>query len=56
MYRKILEAGKSVQIVYLKPHEVPGLLDAIGTKGVYVLPDFEDAQQVEDLRNRLSLR
>jgi hypothetical protein len=49
MYRKILEAGKSVQILCLKPHEVPGLLNAIGTKGVYVMPEFRDAGEVEAL-------
>lgn len=54
MYRKILEAGKSVQIIYLEPEEVPGLLNAIGTNGVYVMPSFKNAGQVKDLRDRLS--
>jgi hypothetical protein len=39
LYRQILAAGKSVQIVAVKPHEVAPLLDAIGTRGVYLHVD-----------------
>lgn len=39
MYRQILAAGKSVQIVGVKPHEVGPLLDAIGNRGVYLMVD-----------------
>jgi len=56
MYRKILEAGKSLQIVNLLPGEVPDLLDAIGTHGVYVLPEFETVAEVDELRQRLRLK
>jgi len=36
LYRQILAAGKSVQIVAVKPPEVAPLLDAIGPHGVYL--------------------
>jgi hypothetical protein len=36
LYRKILEAGKSVWIAHVKPGEIAPLLDAIGTQGVYL--------------------
>lgn len=39
LYRQILAAGKSVQIVGVKPPEVAPLLDAIGTNGVYLHVD-----------------
>lgn len=37
MYRKILEAGKSVQVLVDDPSRVPDLLDEIGTEGVFLL-------------------
>lgn len=37
LYRRILEAGKSVQVVAVRPHELEPLLNAIGTRGVYVM-------------------
>jgi hypothetical protein len=37
LYRRILEAGKSVQVLEVKPAEVGPLLDAIGTRGVFLL-------------------
>ncbi len=36
MYRRILAAGKSLQVICVKPEEVIPLLDAIGSKGVYI--------------------
>jgi hypothetical protein len=36
MYRKILEAGKSVWIAHVRVEEIAPLLDAIGTQGVYL--------------------
>lgn len=49
MYRKVLDAGKSLQIVYIKPEEVLPLFNAVGHKGLYVMPDFETVEQVETL-------
>ena len=45
LYRRILAAGKSVQIVNVKPQEVRPLLDAIGRKGVYILSQFKDEEE-----------
>lgn len=37
LYRRIIEAGKSIQAVGVAPDEVIPLLDAVGTRGVYIL-------------------
>lgn len=47
MYRKILEAGKSLQVVCVQPHEVDALLQAIGTRGVYLMAEFSSVEEVE---------
>jgi hypothetical protein len=39
LYRRILEAGKSVQAVGVKPAEVLPLLDAVGGAGMFLLVD-----------------
>lgn len=49
MYRRILDVGKSIQAVYVKPDEVAPLLDAIGPKGVYLMVLFENEQQCEEV-------
>jgi hypothetical protein len=49
LYRRILAAGKSVQVVNVEPEELVPLLDAIGTKGVYVLMQFKDEREVEQI-------
>jgi hypothetical protein len=51
LYRQILSAGKSVQIVNVHPDEVVPLLDAIGTDGVYMMIQFENERQVEQVTN-----
>jgi len=40
MYRRIIEAGKSVQAVSMRPDEVVPMLNAVGTEGIYALVDF----------------
>lgn len=50
LYRRILAAGKSVQIVNVEPHEVLPLLDAIGRKGVYLLIQFKDEREAEKVQ------
>jgi hypothetical protein len=45
LYRRILSAGKSVQVVNVEPDEVVPLLDAIGNKGVYILIQFKDERE-----------
>lgn len=47
LYRRILAAGKSVQVVNVEPDEVLPLLDAIGPKGVYMLIQFKDEHEAE---------
>jgi hypothetical protein len=47
MYRRILEAGKSVQVVGCYRDEVLPLLDAIGGKGVYVMTSFSSSNEAE---------
>jgi hypothetical protein len=47
MYKRILAAGKSVQVVNVELNEVQPLLDAIGPKGVYMLIQFKDEREAE---------
>ena len=49
MYRRILAAGKSIQVVNVEPHEIVPLLDAVGNKGVYMLVQFKDEREVEQV-------
>jgi hypothetical protein len=53
LYRRILAAGKSVQVLDLAPDTVPPLLDAIGTRGVYILMEFRNEHEVEQLSKRI---
>lgn len=53
LYRRILNAGKSLQIVGAAQEEILPLLDAIGDKGVYILTSFANEQEAEDLMNQL---
>ncbi len=52
LYRRILSAGKSVQVVNVEPDEVVPLLDAIGNQGVYLLIQFKNEQQVDQVLKR----
>ena len=49
LYRRILAAGKSVQVVNVEPEEVVPLLDAIGDQGVYILIQFKNEHEVEQV-------
>jgi hypothetical protein len=49
LYRRILAAGKSVQVVNVEPDEVLPLLEAIGRKGVYLLIQFKDEREAEQV-------
>ncbi len=47
MYRRILEAGKSVQMVSVSQHQVVPMLDALGPRGLYLmLDDITSADQL----------
>ena len=50
LYRRILAAGKSVQVVAVKPAEIAPLLNAIGARGVYLHVDgIVDAATLREL-------
>jgi len=49
LYRRILAAGKSVQVYLVRAREIVPLLDAIGAEGVYVLGLFRDEAEVEQV-------
>ncbi len=50
MYRRILAAGKSVQVVNVEIPEVRPLLDTLGPKGVYLLIQFKDEHEAEQVQ------
>jgi hypothetical protein len=47
LYRRILAAGKSVQVYLVRAREIVPLLDAIGAEGVYVLGMFRNEAEAE---------
>ena len=49
MYRKILDAGKSVQAIGVEPVQVGPLLDAVGGKGMYIQTAVTDEGEVDHL-------
>jgi hypothetical protein len=53
MYRRILDAGKSVQAIGVKPEELLPLLDAVGGKGMYVMTTFESEAHAEELARQV---
>ena len=48
MYREILDAGKSVQLVGMRPEQIEPVLNAVGTNGVYMLCDFPSVQAANE--------
>jgi len=51
-HRRILEAGKSVQAVDIRPDEVLPLLDTVRGKGRYIIADIKTEMECEKI-NRL---
>ena len=49
MYRHILAAGKSVQVLGVKQDEVRPLLDAVGNKGVYIMAEMRGQTDADAL-------
>jgi hypothetical protein len=50
LYRRIVEAGKSVQVLDVRPDELASLLDEIGTRGVYAhVTGAQTAAQLDNL-------
>ncbi|MFI4910229.1 MAG: hypothetical protein ACIAQZ_01035 [Sedimentisphaeraceae bacterium JB056] len=56
LYKRILDAGKSVQAVAVRSEEVIPLIDAVGAKGMYILTAFENRKQAENLHNQVLKR
>ena len=54
LYRRILDAGKSVQLLGVKREEVIPMLDAIGGKGVNIMTTFETEKQAEELYQKVA--
>ena len=48
LYRKILEGGKSVQVVGVARNEIGPLLEAIGSRGVYIMTWFSNPREAEE--------
>ncbi len=53
IYRRILAAGKSVQAVNILPDEVIPLLDAIGTRGVFLMVNAESEAEARALAEKV---
>lgn len=53
LYRKILKAGKAVQVCGAKPEEIIPILDNIGNKGVYIISEFSSAGQAEEILKKV---
>ncbi len=53
MYRRIIEAGKSVQAIGVTRAELLPLLDAVGPKGLYVMMDFANEAEVEEVERMI---
>lgn len=49
LYRRILAAGKNVQAIGVKPHEVIPLLDAVGTNGLYIMVNVDSEAEARAL-------
>lgn len=47
MYKRIKEAGKSVQAIGVRLDEIAPLLDAVGPEGMYVMTDLRDMETAE---------
>lgn len=56
LYRKILEGGKGVQAIGVKPGEVIPLLNAVGTNGVFMLVNASSEQEAKELLHTVQRR
>lgn len=53
LYRRILDAGKSVQVVGVRQDEIIPLLDAIGGQGVYLMTSFTSSREAGEMMKRV---
>jgi hypothetical protein len=49
MYRRVLDAGKSLQVVGVHRDEILPFLDAIGGRGVYIMTSFSSVSDAEEV-------
>ena len=49
MYRKILDAGKALQVVGSRKEDILPLLDAVGGEGVYTMTSFASEAGAEEI-------
>ncbi len=54
LYRKVLDAGKSIQVVVSELENIEPLLDALGANGVYLLTLFDTAEELEQAESVVS--
>ena len=55
LYRKILDTGKSVQVVNVKQDEIIPLLAAIGSRGVYMMTQYETPDDAERIADKVEI-
>lgn len=53
LYRRILKAGKSVEMVNVKPEEIRPIFESLGTDGLYICARAENPEQVEQLEKEV---
>ena len=53
LYRKILESGKSLQVLVDSPSRIADLLNAVGTEGIYLLGTGDEASS-ERLKTKIT--
>jgi len=53
MFKKILDAGKSLQVVYPNEEDIVPMLDTIGGKGVYIIGGIADEAHAEKIREMI---
>ena len=54
MYKKILDGGKSIQVVGAMKSQVPEMIKKLGTKGFYIeMGDLADVKEAEEFRKSI---
>jgi hypothetical protein len=53
LYRRILRAGKSVEIMGVSPKQVFPLLDALGSQGILMTVHVNSEEQARDLEEKV---
>ena len=53
LYKRILAAGKCVQAVWMSPEDVIPLLDAVGPRGMYLMVECENVEEMAALEMKI---